>query len=97
MTSGCPPSCRPMLFALRSLRSFVAAFVSANLPSAIASAAAERQSADPQPSFVAFVASCEISLFARDLRSPYYLNPLHLCALRPLATAPPAKYYPERA
>jgi hypothetical protein len=65
MTSGCPPSCRPMLFALRSLRSFVAAFVSVNL----------RQSADPQPSFVAFVASCEISLFARDLRSPHYLNP----------------------
>jgi hypothetical protein len=87
MTSGCPPSCRPMRFALRSLRSFVAAFVSANL----------RQSADPQPCFVAFVASCEISLFARDLRSPLYLNPLHLCALRPPATAPPAKYYPERA
>jgi hypothetical protein len=96
MTLAFPPSCRPMLFALRSLRSFVAAFVSANL----------RQSAD-HPAFLvrhsfsgggsAFVASCESSLFARDFRSPHYLNPLHLCALRPPATAPPAKYYPERA
>jgi hypothetical protein len=59
MTSGCPPSCRPMLFALRSLRSFVAASGSANL----------RQSADlpsllprpSSPSFVDFVASCETS------------------------------------
>ena len=105
MTSERPPSCRPQLFLLGSLRSFAAPFICANL----------RQSADspafpvrhsfsgggsllPCPSsasFVDFVASCETSLFARDLRPPLYLNLLPLCAFCLLPFAFPLAMSPS--
>jgi hypothetical protein len=65
MTTGCPPSCRPQLFLLRSLRSFAAPFICANL----------RQSADPQPSLSA-IASAAADAFCL-LPFAFRLSPRH--------------------
>ena len=86
MTSERPPSCRPLLFALRSLRSFVApAFISAN----------RRQSADPF-CLLSYVSTANIRYYSVLLGIiRYYAILLRENSPSPLAPAlPPCHPHP---